>query len=103
MPKYRHPISAEVTEKSLGDYLALFDVSVRPAILMGLDRPDVSGAVCFEGIDMSMPNLGQRPSLIFGPGCTYKTAEEITAGHLGDVPSRFQYPTCIYIKENSNV
>ena len=101
MTAYKNPISGEIKQLPFLDYLNLFDKSVIGAIGDQLRRPGVSGAVCFEGLDLSMPNLGQRTSLIFGRDCTYKTAEEITAGRLGDVPSRFQYPQYIYIKEKS--
>lgn len=98
MNEIRNPISGKLTEKSLGDYLALFDKEVHAAILERLNRKDVDGVVCFVNLDFSSSQFGHRTALIYGPGCTYKTLEETAAGHLGDVPSRFQYPQEYYQK-----
>lgn len=96
--EYRHPVSGRLTEKSLGNFLGLFDQEVRPAIIERLAREDVDGVVCFTNIALDSSQCGHRTAMIFGPGCTYKTIEECAAGHLGDVPSRFQYPQEFYLK-----
>ncbi len=78
-------------------YLALFDPQVHAAILAGLSRPDVTGAVCYEVQDFCSSQFGHRTSVLVGPGCTY-SLQTALAGRLGDVPSRMAYPIAYYVK-----
>lgn len=80
------------------EFIALFDPEVHDEINTRLDRPDVAGVVCFENLDLDSPNLGIRSALIYGPGCTAKNISDLRERHLGDVPSRFQYPVFYYQK-----
>ena len=98
MSDIRNPISGKLTEKSLGDFLALYDPEVHAAIIERLNRRDVSGVVSYENLDLCSSQCGHRTALIYGPGCTYKTLDEAAAGRLGDVPSRFEYPREYYAK-----
>lgn len=80
------------------EFIALFDPEVHPALKANLDRPDVAGIVCFENLDIGSPSLGHRAALIYGPGCTAKRLADLRDRHLGDVPSRFQWPVHYYQK-----
>jgi hypothetical protein len=66
-----------------------------------LEREDVTGICIFENLDMWSSNLGSSSALCYGPGCTYKTIDDLKGQHLGDVPSRFKYPTKYYEKEQA--
>lgn len=44
-------------------------------------------------------DFGASTSMIYGPGCTYKTLADALAGHLYDLPSLRQYPQAYYRKE----
>ena len=98
----KNEISGTVQQVSLKDFLAEFDESVHSVIEERLARPGVAGVMQYVVLDMSSSQLGKSTAMIFGPGCTYKTAAEAAAGHLGDVPSRFQYPQIYYLKETSD-
>lgn len=85
--------------KSLGDYLALFDAEVRPKIVEMLARDDVAGAIGFENVNMSSSRCGERTSVIYGPGCTYKSLDDVKGKWLYDLPSQRQYPQYAYAKD----
>lgn len=80
------------------EFISLFESDVHDQISTLLDRPDVAGVVCFENLDIESPSLGHRAALIYGPGCTAKNISDLRDRHLGDVPSRFQYPNYYYAK-----
>lgn len=85
-------------EISREEFLALFEKEVHPSINRIIDEADTHGIVCFENIDTSSRNLGDRTAVIYGPGRTSSHLEEILGRHLGDVPSRFQYPVFYFVK-----
>ena len=95
-----NPVSGRVEQiPTLTKFLDLFHESVTERIHSLVElRDDVAGVCCFEVLQMDSPAFGNRSAVVFGPGCTYKAAEEIVAGHLGSVPSRFAYPKYIFIK-----
>ena len=80
------------------EFLALFESEVHDQIKHLLDRADVAGVVCFENLALDSPCLGHRTALIYGPGCENKVLTDLRERHLGDVPSRFQYPVFYYQK-----
>ena len=80
------------------EFIALFESDVHDQINTLLDRPGVAGVVCFENLDISSPSLGHRAALIYGPGCETKSLTDLRERHLGDVPSRFQYPVFYWQK-----
>lgn len=95
----RNPVSGPVQViASVHDYLELFDASVRDIIFRGMSQPHVTGACCFEVLQLDSSQAGRRCSLIFGPGCTRKTAEECVAAPVGSTPSTFAYPKYIYFR-----
>jgi hypothetical protein len=61
-------------------------------------RHDVEGVMAFRVEQLDSSQAGHMTFLIYGPGCTYKTVDEIAAGRLGDVPSRFAYPFAYWSK-----
>lgn len=63
-----------------------------------LARPDVVGMILFRNVTLDSSELGRCSALPYGPGCTYKTLEEIGGRPIGDVPSRFQYPESYCLK-----
>jgi hypothetical protein len=84
------------------EFLAQFHDEAQETLIKALARPDVTGVVCFENLQMDSSHFGERSGLVFGPGCTYKLLADVLAGRLGDVPSRFKYPVSYWLKPNSN-
>lgn len=82
---------------TLEEFLALFDESVHGQIREALELPGTDGVACMTVLDMSSSSLGMRTALVFGPERSCKT-EELPNRHLGDVPSRFQYPEFCWFK-----
>lgn len=79
-------------------FFALFDPSVHAQLAATLDRPATLGIVCFTNLQLDSSECGRRSALIYGKGCTYETLAAVASGRLGDVPSRFQYPTHYFVK-----
>ncbi len=92
----RHPVSGEVRELSEAEFLALFDPALHEQIRRLTTRPGVEAVVCFENLDVGASEFGHRTALFMGPGCTYGLGEIENGCRLGDVPSRFQYPTAFW-------
>jgi len=76
-----------------------FDRSSQNAIEVVLSKEDVAGIVVFENQTLNSSRLGEITALIYGPGCTYKSHEELEGKHLGDLPSERKYPIGYYEKE----
>ena len=49
-----------------------------------------------ECLQMDSSQFGKRSALCLGPHCTYGVGEIERGMRLGDVPSRFQYPTALW-------
>ena len=95
MSELVNPVSGKLKKLSEGEFLDLFDPEVHNAILASAAKPaDVEGIVCFETLDLGLVcrNGPGRTALVVGPSNTF-TLEQAAVGHLGDVPSRFKYPT----------
>lgn len=75
----------EITMKELCD---MFDKSVHEAIERISKRDDVSHVVVFENQDFCSSEFGKRTAMIIGPGCTYKTLDDIKNRYLNDLPSQ---------------
>jgi hypothetical protein len=74
--------------------LAMFEPEVWPKIEEAIKKFKPTHVVVFECLQMDSSSFGKRTALtIGGPENTYKTLGEVKDGRLGDVPSRFQYPT----------
>ena len=88
------PVPGKLKELSIGDFLDLFDDSVRSKIVAAGSRyPDKQAIVCFENLDMWSSNLGHRSAVVVGPSTSWTLEKVVEPGfRLGDVPSRFQYP-----------
>lgn len=80
------------------EFLAQFDPEVHPRINALLERPDVHGLILFENPNFDSSAFGERTAVIFGPGCTYKSAGEVEGKWLNDLPSQRQYPRAVYVK-----
>lgn len=74
------------------EFLALFDPTVHGALEKASKAEGVSALVCYENQDFWSSHLGDRSALTIGPGCTFQEPPP----RLGDVPSRFKYPTAIW-------
>jgi hypothetical protein len=74
------------------EFLAQFDEEVHSRLREVMNREGVSSLVMFENQMFDSSAFGQRTALCVGSGCTYKSVEEAAGMHLGEVPSRFQYP-----------
>ena len=62
---------------SIEEYLDLFEPEVHDAIRESLTREGVAGAVCMVNHVFDSGRVGHRVSMIFGPGCTFKSMEQI--------------------------
>lgn len=77
-------------------------VEIKAKLDAFLAQETVDGFVVFENVDLGSSELGRRSALPFGSSCaTLKKAEDALGQHLGDVPSRFQYPRYVYRKDKS--
>ena len=92
----KHPVSGEVKEVSEQEFLALFDESVREKIKSSARTCKAEVVVCCEVLQMDSSQFGKRTVLCLGPHCTYPVSEIEKGLRLGDVPSRFQYPTVLW-------
>ncbi len=85
-------------------YLALFDPTVHVRLAAHMRDEETLAAVCYEVQDFCSSHRGERAHLPVGPRWTLKTLEDTgaTTGELGrplgDVPSRFKYPTYYWQK-----
>lgn len=95
----KHPVSGTLKELNEVEFLALFDPEVHETIRERANREGVEAVVCMEVLQMDSSCFGMRSALIVGPGCTLQLAEIETHPNfrLGDVPSRFQYPTAYWL------
>ncbi len=80
---------------TMEEFMALFaDAETQRQIKASMQRfPDATGVVCFENQDMCSSHLGHRSAMIVGPSNTYTGIDVCDGHHLGDLPSRFQWPT----------
>lgn len=89
----------ELKKTTFEEVLKMFDPKVHDALKANYEKKGTQGIVVFENLQMDSSNFGQRTALIYGPGCSYPTLDALREGRLGDVPSRFQYPTFYAEKE----
>ena len=64
--------------------------------------PDaVHGMVIYHNLEPRPDGSLMQTGLIFGPGCTCHTPEEVIDKYpqIGDMPSRFRYPVAYVLKE----
>src|SRR5262245_48952029 len=99
MTDIRNPISGTVKAVPLDQLLAMADEDIRERLTSMLAQSHVSGLMCYEVLQMDSSQFGHRHFMIYGPGCTYRTAADAANGRLGDVPSRFAYPVAYYEKK----
>lgn len=78
---------------TMNQLLEMFAPSVHENLRRMEEREDVTHLVVFTNLDLSSSHRGEQTAMAIGPGCTYKTLDEIKDSHLGEVPSMFQYPT----------
>lgn len=88
-------METKMNEMSAKDLLdkGLYTPEVQQEILKRVKETGATHLVLFEVLDLGSPNLGHCAILMIGPGMTYKSIKEVIGKHLGDVPSRFMYPT----------
>lgn len=90
------------TALSREEFLKLFSPEAQRKIIKKLDGPQqdnrVLGVVCMENLQYDSSDAGHRTALIYGPGYTCETLDAALDAHLGDAPSRFQYPVHYYAK-----
>lgn len=71
-------------------FFGLFDPETLKAAAA---REGVTHLVLFENQQMDASEYGAASACIVGPGRTFATLDEAFAARLGELPSRFQYPT----------
>lgn len=94
----KHSVSGTVRELTEEQFLDLFDPEVHEAIRANARKDGVEAVVLMENLDFCSSQFGHRTALIVGPSCTYQLSqiETLPNFRLGDVPSRFQYPTAYW-------
>jgi len=94
-----------IERKSRTEFLDMLtrDGDTHKELLRKLAKDGVIGAVLFENLDMSSSEHGRRSALICGPRCeTLKSVADARGQHLGDVPSRFQWPVAAYVENDKD-
>lgn len=71
----------DVKKVSWSEFLKEFDPSIHGAIVNARKRPNVTGIACIVCEVLDSSRLGMKTALIYGPGCTYKTLQDM------DIPS----------------
>ena len=96
---FTNHLNGTIQEASWIEFLELFDRSVWSHIEKRQAQDHVSGVMCMDNPDFCSSEFGKRTAMIFGPGCTYQTAEEASKAVLGaDSASRRQYAAYVYLK-----
>ena len=90
---YQNPISGKLKRITLEDLFGLFDPEIHKQIQTLHDKPNALGLVVYENLQMDSSQFGARAVLVVGPGFSTPSIEIASKNRLGDVPSRFQYPT----------
>lgn len=75
-----------------------FNDEVHQQIRALLAREDVSAVICFEYLELSPTHSGRRAAMVVGPGCTYKTVEEVKDRPIGETPSVQKWAVAYYQK-----
>lgn len=90
----KNPVSGEIKEVTIFEFLEMFDESVRPDIMAACARyPDKEGIVCFENLQLDSSHFGDRAALVMGPSNSWPLARiEEDGFRLSDLPSNFKYP-----------
>lgn len=107
MSELTHPVSGKLKRLSIGDFLDLFDESVRGDIIAAKGRyPDAEALVCCDNLEIRVQETVMRTALVVGPSNSWTLAFVVDPKNhfrLGDVPSRFLYPTAYvdYRKEEA--
>ena len=97
--KRRVAVESKLKKITMGKLKELTHVSIHARLEQSLKKEGVDYLVLFENQQFDSSEFGKRSILSVGPTCTYKTLEEVAKGHLGNVPSRFQYPVSYVEKE----
>jgi hypothetical protein len=81
---------------SWAEFVAQFDSSVQDALAANRKKPDVAGIACLECQVMDSSRFGTRTALIYGPGCTFKTLEQMEdlqgGVYITGLPSSAAFP-----------
>jgi len=77
------PKSDKIPRVSMKDFLEKFEPEIRPAILDVRKRDGVAGVAGLKCEVMNSSRFGLLTALIYGPGCTFKTLEEMTERNGG--------------------
>jgi hypothetical protein len=96
-----NPVAGPLSKLTETQLLDKLDPSVHDRVLASAAKyQDCEALVLFENIDMSSSELGRRSVLVVGPSNTRTLAQAVET-HLGDVPSRFQFPVA-YVDYRKN-
>lgn len=90
--KYKNPISGEVKQLPLDEFLALFDEDKRELIVSRARELKATHIVCYECIQMDSSSFGNRTAVMVGRGLTIPSMKAAAVGHLKDLPSQREYP-----------
>lgn len=87
------------TKVTLSGLMDLMDKSTYKQIGKLAADPTTTALVLYENNNLSSSSMGERTVMVVGKGRTYSDLKTALAGHLGDLPSRRQYPAYYWEKE----
>ena len=67
----------EVTKLSWEEFLKQYDSSIHEAITFKRGKKGVTGVVTLQCEVMDSSRCGQITAMIYGPGCTFKTVDDM--------------------------
>jgi hypothetical protein len=70
-------MSREVTKLSWPDFLKQYDKEVHDALATVRKHEDVTGVVTLQCEMMGSSRFGMLTAMIYGPGCTFKTVDDM--------------------------
>lgn len=91
-PPYKHNRAREPLQ------LTDFDEKVHKDILACWRKAGTSAMVMFEDLELGPDKRSYGKALPVGPDWSYKAVEHVQGQRIGDVPSRFQWPTACVAK-----
>ena len=92
-------IGGTVRQLDKAEFYNLLDFDLHDTVARMLLHEGTTGMVVFENLDLCSSQCGNRSFMVYGPSRENKVIEDLLSQHLGDVPSRFQYPVAYYIPE----
>ncbi len=94
----KNAIGGDIVKVGYYELLRLASPEIEHLIMAGCTRKGADGYAVFRVEQMDSSAYGKISFMLFGPGCTYKTIDEVAGRHLGQTPSQFAYPFAYWSK-----